>query len=276
MNYYELLGVSKDASPDDIKRAYRRQASKHHPDKGGDTKKFQEIQTAYDTLSDPNKRANYDSPQQGPRANFHNGTGDPGLDEIFRQFGFGGRDPFAHLREQQQRRNKDLRIDLAVPLSETLGDVEKTLNIRKPNGENQNISITVPRGTTSGTTMKYPGLGDNMFNNLPPGNLLVQVHVLEDQGFSVAGLDLVTVLTIDCFEAILGCKKQVTGLDGKIFAIQVPQACQPGTKLKIPGEGLWAFQQDVQGNLYVQVTVNIPTNLSDEHKQILQTITNQR
>ena len=102
MNHYETLGIDRNASPEDVKKAYRRLASKHHPDKGGNTKTFQDIQTAYDTLSDPNKRAQYDTPQ--PQGGIHFNFGHQNIHDIFnQQFGgfhpFGG-DPFAQMRKE--------------------------------------------------------------------------------------------------------------------------------------------------------------------------------
>ena len=99
MNYYQTLGVSKTASADEIKRAYRKLASQHHPDRGGDTARFQEIQSAYDTLSDPEKRQQYDNPQpQHQHFEFNFGAG--GMDEIFSNFFRGQAHPFQHARQQ--------------------------------------------------------------------------------------------------------------------------------------------------------------------------------
>jgi len=275
MNYYEILNIDRSATDADIKKAYRRLAAKHHPDRGGDTKKFQEIQAAYDVLSDPAKRAEYDNPQPGPQHfNFQGGAG---LDEIFRQFGFSfgqGPDPFAGFRQQQQqRRNKDTRIDIGIPLSETLYEQTKTLNIKNQNGSVEQVSITIPRGITHHTVVKYSNLGDNMFNNLPRGDLLVRINIIPNSDFIVQGLDLVKSISIDCFDAILGCKQNVYELDGKLFALQVPAGCQPFTKLKIPGEGLYAFQQDVKGNLYIQVEITMP-KLTAEQIELVRQIKN--
>jgi curved DNA-binding protein len=274
MDYYSILGVNKQATPEEIKKAYRKLASQHHPDKGGDTAKFQEIQTAYDTLSDPNKRAEYDNPHQNIRFEFNQGqnpfAGSPFAD-IFAQFGFGGQ-PF----HQHARRNKDLRVEMPVNLADTLQDQEKMISIQLTNSERQTVNITIPRGITSGSTMKYPGLGDNMFTNLPAGDLLVTFQVLPHPLFTPMGLDLITTLHIDCFEAMLGCEKDVTGLDGRIFRIGVPAGVQHGTKMKLSGEGLWAFKQDVKGSLYAQVNITIPKDLTDNQKDLIRSIQNER
>lgn len=274
MNYYEVLGVIKTASPDEIKQAYRKAASKNHPDKGGDTAKFQQIEEAYRILSDPQKRAEYDNPapQMGP-GGFHFNFGNADLGDIFAQFGFGGPgNPFGRM----QRKNPDIRTEIVLGLQDTLYEQNKTLSIRTANGERQNIDIKIPRGITSGTTIKYPGLGDSIMPNLPKGDFYLTINVAKHPNYHVAGLDLIVGLTIDCFQAILGSEQTIVGLDGKVFSVKTPQGCQNGTKLKITGEGLYAFQQDVKGNLLVQVHIATPTNLSEEHLNLIKTIANQR
>lgn len=278
MDYYATLGIAKTASPDEIKKAYRKLASVHHPDKGGNTAKFQEIEEAYRVLSDPQKRAEFDNPapQMGPgHFNFNFNGNDVNINDIFSQFGF---DPFGRAQpfHQQPRRNKDVRANINVRLEETLVDQFKTLNIRTPEGSQKNVDIRIPRGITGGTTIKYPGLGDTLFGNLAPGDLYINVNVEPNVNYQTIGLDIVSSLTIDCFQAILGSEQTVYGLDGKQFVIQTPQGCQPGTKLKIAGEGLWEFQKDVKGHLFVNISVTVPKDLTEDQKQLIQTIANQR
>jgi len=270
MNYYETLGVPNTASEDELKRAYRKLASQHHPDKGGNTAKFQEIQEAYATLSDPQKRAQYDNPQPqmgGVHFNFNGHN----INDIFSQFGFnpfGGGDPFANFRHQQQR-NKDIRANLSVTLEDTLADREKHLNISTGPGQTQEVTVTIPRGITPQTTIKYPGLGEQVYPNLPKGDLYLTINLMTNWKFQTAGLDLITDLTLDCFQAILGSEQTVVGLDGKQFVIKTPAGCQHGTKLKISGEGLWGFQQDIKGHLFARVNITIPTDLSEEKVSII-------
>jgi curved DNA-binding protein len=275
MNYYEVLGIPKTAESEEIKKAYRRLASKNHPDKGGDTAKFQQVEEAYRILSDPEKRAEYDNPaqQMGPN-HFQFDFGGGNLHDIFSQFGFGPSSPFG--RNTQPRRNSDLRTSINIGLQETLTDHLKILNLRGANNERQNVDIRIPKGITSGTVIKYPGLGDSMFPNLPSGDLLVTVNVLQNPNYQVSGLDLITNLTIDCFQAILGSEQTIVGLDGKTFLIKTPAGCQPNLKLKITGEGLWGFQNDIKGHLFIKVNITIPTDLTDNQKNLIQTIANQR
>ena len=270
MNYYEVLGVPKTASQDEIKKAYRKLASQHHPDRGGDTAKFQEIQSAYDTLGDENKRAAYDNPAPNHQS-FNFNFGPDNLHDIFAQFGFGG-NPFQRVHP---RKNNDIRTTINLELKDTLVDQRKTLLIQS-NNSRKNVDINIPRGITSGTTIRYPGLGDNLFPNIPPGDLYVTLNIIPDPKFMVSGLDIIQTLTIDCFQAILGTEQTVMGLDGKLFNVKIHAGCQPNTKLKIPGEGLWAFQKDVKGNLLIQIQISVPTNLTQEQLNLIKQITTQR
>ena len=270
MNPYEVLGIPKTASSEDIKLAYRRLASQNHPDKGGDTARFQEIQGAYDILSDPVKRAELDNPpSHHQHFNFH--FGPDNINEIFAQFGF-GQHPF---HRQQVRRNQDYRTNILLSLEDILDDTTKNL-ILNAGGQTKTLNIQIPKGITSGTTIKYPALGDKSIANLAPGDLYVTVNISNHSRFQISGLDLITNLTIDCFQAILGCEQTVVALNKKIFNVKIPAGCQPGTKLKISGEGLPAFQKDIKGNLLINITVSIPTNLTDIQKNLLIELQNTR
>ena len=278
MNYYEILGVSESATPDEIKKAYRKLASQHHPDRGGDTAKFQDIQAAYDTLSDVNRRAQYDAQRQGAGVhfNFHGHPGShPDLDEIFQQFGFQfGGDPFANFRQhaQKPRRNKDLRISVTIPLANTLTNQKKLINIQTTKGTAENVEVEFPRGIHDGSVIKYPGLGDNFFDSLPRGDLLIHVSVLPDARFSVQGLDLVTELPLDCLTAITGGEIIVTGIDGSEFAISVPAGTQNGTGFRITGQGLWQINHSTRGNLIVKIIITVPTDLTPEQVDMVRRI----
>ena len=138
-NYYQTLGVNENANPDEIKKAYRRLAAQHHPDKGGDTAKFQQIQKAYETIGDQSRRAQYDAERRGHggfrfNVNGQDFGGHPGMDDIFRNFGFSfgpggfgpGQDPFAQFR--QPRRSKDIRVELHIDLEDTLQARTQTLS----------------------------------------------------------------------------------------------------------------------------------------------------
>jgi DnaJ-class molecular chaperone len=271
-NAYETLGVPNGASNEEIKKAYRRLASAHHPDKGGDTGKFQEIQSAYETLTDPVKRQQHDNPNPfhghpgGGGFEFHFGGG-AGPEDIFAQFfnqGFAG-NPFQ--RQHQQRRNKDLRININVTLAETLAEQRKSVSVMTTKGERFTVDVNIPKGVNNGTTIKYSGMGDNMFETLTRGDLYVIINIQHDARFEIHGTNLVTNLTIDSIEAMLGCDKVVQSVDDKEYSIKIPQGCQYGTKFGLQGQGLYQMNTEYRGDLIVNVNVRTPT-LSQEQLNI--------
>lgn len=271
MSHYDTLGVAKTATPDEIKKAYRKLASQHHPDKGGDTAMFQQVEEAYRILSDPRQRQQYDMEQQGGARSFRfsGGGSDFDINDLFGQFGFGGASPFG---QRQPRRNKDLRIELVVELQDTLQEHTKTVSVQTTNGQRQTLEVTIPRGISPGASMKYPGLGDNFFTSLPRGDLYVNFHVVPNPQFQVYDIDIITKIEINCFDAITGGETEVTGLDGKTFLITIPPGTQPGTKLRIKGEGLYVLNQNHRGNLIVEIRISIPTNLTQSQIDLVKAI----
>ena len=278
MTYYETLGVPETATADEIKRAYRKLASQHHPDKGGDTKKFQEIQTAYDTLGDDGKRRQYDMQQNGvggQQFHFHTGgMNNPDISEIFRSFGFGGANPFEFHQRPQQRRNKDLRIEIPVPLVTTLEQQTKTVQVKTTNGENTTVEVKIPRGITNGTSIRYSGLGDNLFNTIPRGDLYVQINVHNADNFVVNGVDLYTTISVNCLLATVGGTVTVDSLDGKTFELTLPAGTQPGMKFRLAGQGLYVLNSTHRGDLYVELALTVPQNLLQEQLDLVRSILN--
>lgn len=263
MDYYSILGVPKGASDDDIKKAYRKLAMKHHPDRGGDQNEFQKVQEAYSTLSDPQKRSQYDNPQpQG--FEFHFGPGGNPFDDIFAQFGFS---PFGNPR-QQQRRNKDLRVELVLDLASTLSDQVKTISVQTTKGERQTVQVNIPRGVRNGHSMRYGGLGDNMFETLQRGDLYVHFVVRDDPRYHVENNDLVYPCQINCLDAMTGIDIDVPSLDNKFFKIAVPAGTNPNTRLRIPGNGLYYLNTNNRGNLIVEISITVPA-VSDAHAKDL-------
>ena len=270
-NAYETLGVPNGASEEEVKKAYRKLASKHHPDRGGDTAKFQEIQTAYDTLSDPEKRHQHDNPSpfggpnggNGSHFEFHFGGGNP--HDIFEQFfrqaqggsPFGGANPF-NQRHAQPRRNKDLRVQLTINLSETLVTQRKTISVQTTKGDRFNIDVEVPRGITSGTTIKYSNLGDNMFDTLTRGDLYVIINVINNSNCDLQGINLIKHIEVDAIDAMLGADAVVQGIDGREFSIRIPPGCKHHMKFGLSGQGLYQMNTNTRGDLIVVVEVTIP------------------
>ena len=279
MTHYDTLGVSESASPDEIKKAYRKLANQHHPDKGGDTNKFQQIQSAYETLSNEQTRAQYDVERRsggGFRFSVNGqdfgGGIPPEMEDMLRNFGFAfghgftnNADPFNVFR--QPRRNKDLQIEIVVSLASTLDEQVKIINVRTSNGETYPVEVRIPRGVRPSSTVKYSGLGDNFFASLPRGDLYVKINIEGNSEFGVDNYDLHKTLEIDCIKAMLGGVCSITGLDGRLFEVNVPTGTQPGTILRIANQGLYVMNQNVRGSLLIHVKITIPTNLTIEQQQ---------
>jgi curved DNA-binding protein len=282
MTHYEKLGVGESASQDEIKKAYRKLASQHHPDKGGDTAKFQEIEAAYRTLSDPAQREQYDHQRRNPGGNFHfNGPdmhgGMPGgMEDLFRNFGFNfnGHDPFAQFRQHQQpRRNKDLQVQVPISLAETVNDKSITLSVQTTKGTRENVEITIPRGATHGTQIKYPNLGDNFFDGLARGDLYVQVVLHPHPNFEVHNdVDVVMMHSIDCLTAMTGGDIEVTNFEGTKLVVRVPAGIQPGQTLRVKDQGIWVIHGSTRGNLLVKIQITVPKNLSAEQLELVNKI----
>lgn len=277
MTHYDTLGVGESANADEIKKAYRKLASQHHPDKGGDTAKFQEIQTAYDILSNQQKREQYDLERAGGgfrQFNFRGGGAHPDIEAIFKNFGFAGMDPFEHMRQPQPRRNKDLRVELNLSLAETLAAQTKTISVQTTTGHRETVEVQIPRGVTTGMQIKYAGLGDNLFESLARGDLFVQIVVADSANFKLNGIDLYSKLSVNCLLAITGGTATITGLDGTVFELTVQPGTQPGTKFRVGGQGLYQLNSERRGDLYVTMEVTVPKNLTPEQLEIVQNLNN--
>jgi curved DNA-binding protein len=271
IDYYKTLGVERTASVEEIKKAYRKLASQHHPDRGGDTKKFQEIQAAYDTLSDTEKRSSYDNPPQNTN-NFHfHGDFPGGLNDFFAQFVNSGH-PFDIFQRAQQRQNqnKHLNIKTSITLEDAFNGKDLIADLKLPSGKTQFIEIKIPPGISHGTILRLSGMGDDSIPNLPRGDILLTVEVLPHQEFQRHGNDLLKHLTISAIDAMLGKKIEITTVNNKKLEVTINPGTQPGQMLAIPGYGMPNIKNNsITGKLILQINITIPTNLSDIQKQKL-------
>jgi DnaJ-class molecular chaperone len=266
MDYYSTLGLKRGASDTDIKKAYRSMAMKHHPDRGGDEKKFKEISQAYEYLTDPQKKSVIDmggdpNQQQGFHGQgggpfeFHFGSGN--FEDVFSQFGFG----------RQQPRNKSFNINVEITLEEVLTGKEINAEVGIPGGKKKIINIEVPAGIEHGQQIRYQGMGDNSVPSARPGDLLVNVFVRPHPTFRREGDSLIVEKTISVWEALLGVSVEIFTLDKKNLNITIPSGTQPDTVLSCRGEGLPNMRSKQRGNLLVKIKVSIPRNLSIEQMQ---------
>lgn len=270
-DYYQTLGIDRSASPEDIKRAFRKQASIHHPDKGGDTKKFQEIQAAYDTLSDPEKKMAYDNPQ--PQFQQFGGM-PPGFEEMFSQaFGGFNNHPFRDIFGRRAQKNKNLTLQTQILLEDAFNGKDITFSIKLPSGREQICEIKIPRGIQDGTTLRLAGMGDDTFANLPRGDVHLTVHISPHSVFHRQGDDLITKLEVDALSAIVGRSFTVETLDKRLLEIKVKPGTQHGTLMAAAGYGMPNVQDNrFVGRLLIQIDIKVPTNLTEEQIEIIKGI----
>jgi curved DNA-binding protein len=271
MDYYTTLGLKRGASQEEIKKAYRSLAMKHHPDRGGDEKKFKDISAAYDILSDPQKKQMFDSGidpnaqhsggfQQGP-FEFHFGGG--GFEDVFNQFGFG----FGNQR--RPARNKSFNVNVMITLEDVINGKEVSAEIGLPSGERKFITINIPVGVENGQNIRYQGMGDHSIRDVPPGDLIVNIIVEPHYKFHREGDNLIYNHSISVWDALLGGSIRIETLDKKTVDVTIPAGTQPDTVLSCRNEGLPNVRTKRKGNLLIRVTVDIPKNLSEEQKSAI-------
>jgi len=263
MDHYQTLGVGRDADASAIKKAYRKLASKHHPDKGGNPEEFKRVQEAYDTLSDPQKRSQYDNPNP-----FEGFGGDP----------FGGGNPFGDIfkdifggRHRQREQNFDAQTDIVLPLEEVYNGSTQRINV----GTGM-IDIKIPKGVQEGTRFTLHGKGPQQDPNLPPGNLFVRVRYQPHREFAKNGNDLIGIIQIDYFDALVGANIDVRHISGRMLSVTIPALTEPNSRLKLRGEGFTDPRNSIVGDFLLQVEVIPPDSLSHEHANLIQRIKQER
>jgi len=259
MEHYKTLGVDRNASPDDIKKAYRKLAGQHHPDKGGDTAMFQKIQNAYETLSDPQKKQEYDNPnpfgQGGGPGGFHFTTGGGGFNmhfnDIFGQM-FGGQrgSPFGHQFQQT------FKTTIWISLDQVYNGGEQLLQIQGQGGP-QTIKVEIPKGVENGAQLRYDGL-------IAGGVLIVEFRVHVHPRFDRAGQDLVSTHRISVLDLIVGTSFDFITISGRSFEVQVKPGTQPDTTLRISGQGLPHMNEQGNGDQLILLKPYIPDKIDNK------------
>ncbi|MGC9387242.1 MAG: DnaJ C-terminal domain-containing protein [Hydrogenovibrio sp.] len=293
-DYYQILGVERDAAEADIKKAYRKLAAKHHPDKpSGDETKFKEINEAYEVLGDAEKRRMYD--QLG--ANYHNGQNfqpPPGFEGMFgggggfggaggqaggfsdffeSMFGggFGGQGGFSQQGRQFQQKGDDQVVKVLVTLEEAVKGAEKSLTLQMPNPNQfgqvshqpKQLKVKIPAGVKQGSRIRLSGQGAPGFGGGPNGDLYLEVDLQNHPLYKVDGDDIILNLPLTPWEAALGTKVEVPTLKGKVN-MNIPAGTQSGAKLRLKERGLG--KGDKTGNQYIQVQIHTPPAESDDAK----------
>lgn len=265
MDHYSTLGVGKNATPDDIKKSYRKLASKHHPDKGGDTAIFQQIQTAYDTLVDPNKRQQYDNPM--PQGFTQTGSGQmpPGFEHIFSQMFGGGNpfDPFAQHRQQPQQ--QVFRTTINISLEQAYYGGEQILKLQTPTNVHA-ITIQIPKGIQNGNQMRIDKVMDG-------ASLVVDFKVENHLKYDRQGNDLICNHPISVLDLIIGTSFEFVTLSGKTLEVTVKPKTQPYIQLKLAGQGMPIHNTTRYGDQIILLKSFMP-DIIDE--QIINSINQQK
>ena len=272
MDYYNILGVNRNATDTELKKAYKKASMQHHPDRGGDESKFKEINEAYTALKDPEKRQMYDQfgttdPQQagGFTSQHFNGGGFNGafdINDLMRQFGFGAR---------QQMKNQDITIGCNINIAEVFTGKNVLATYRLNNGREQTVDIKIPVGVRNGDKVRYTGMGQHDIRQIPPGDLYVQVVINSTNEFEVNGLDLITNKRVNVLKLITGTYVTITVPGGSKVNLNIPGGTQSNTVLKITGKGL-PNRQGNPGNILVRIIGQTPTGLTDADKHLIEQI----
>lgn len=328
-DYYEVLEINKSASESDIKKAYRKQSKKYHPDVNPDGEEtFKEVAEAYETLSNKEKKEGYDAYGHGGQQ----GGGGFNMDDIFSQF---GGDPF---NRQRQRRGQDLILNVKISLEEAFhgstkkfrykrnvkcgtcdgvgGKSEKTCTTCQGQGHifhhqqtqlgvmrqmvtcnacggtgkvvedpcsNCNsqgveikielIEVKIPHGINEGEALQYVGMGHSIKNGTP-GNLMVRVMIFNHKDFVRNGSDLRYQLKLKYTDLVLGTKMEVPTIEGKNIKVTIPPYSKPGDTLRIMNKGIKVKGSEIRGDMMIIVDIEIPTNISDEERELLEKIKN--
>ena len=301
IDYYKILGVDKNASQDDVKKAFRKLARKYHPDLNPNDPsakdKFQEINEANEVLSDPEKRKKYDEYgehwkhadefEAQKKARQHAGAGGGGFSGFGGDGGsywyssdgegFSGGDAggfsdffesmFGHRggggRGGSGFRGQDFNAELHLSLRDAAQTHKQVLNV---NGKQ--VRITIPAGVADGQVIKLKGYGGEGGNGGPAGDLYITFRIAEDPVFKRLGDDLYVDVEVDLYTAVLGGEKVVDTLEGKV-KLKIKPETQNGTKVRLKGKGFPIYKKEGQfGDLIVTYSVKIPTSLTDRQKEL--------
>ncbi|WP_337872805.1 J domain-containing protein [Ignavibacterium sp.] len=300
-DYYKILSVDKNATQEEIKRAYRKLAMKYHPDRNTGDKsaeeKFKEITEANEVLSDPEKRKKYDTLGANWKQYEHAGHG---FDDFFTQFGgaqsgggrtynfsgnlgdlFGNLGGFSDFFEsffgsrgrrqqggftthdftQQSDSGIDLEADLNITLEEAFSGGERIINV-----DGKKVKIKINPGTKDGQKLRLRGLGRSKTSSSQRGDLYLNIHILQHPFYEIKDSSLYYNLDIDLYTAVLGGKEYIKTLDGKTISINIPEGADSGSILRLKNLGMQ--KESGRGDLFVRINVTVPKNLSEEEKQL--------
>lgn len=247
MNYYATLGVSNTASQDDIKIAFKKLALEHHPDRGGDEKKFAQISEAYDTLKDVAKRKEYDDPKvfsYNSKTDF-----DSWLNKEFYY--------------RTGRRNQNIKITYTISFAEQFTGKHTDLSYQLPSGKTKTVSIKIPKGIAQGQNLTFSNLGDNSNPYVESGALILSIKVKSMPNWQREGNDVRTSIKVNVLDLILGTKVSLSTPIGKEFVLNIKPGTKPNTVLSIPEYGIPHLSTGICGNVLVKIEGEVPLITED-------------
>jgi curved DNA-binding protein len=294
-DYYAILGVPRDAKAEDIKKAFRKLARKHHPDVAKDKKvaeeKFKEINEAYEVLGDPEKRGKYDrlgmdwqhegaAPPTGRGAAAHEfNFGGTGFSDFFEQYfsgasryGFPGGMHGGPQSRGGRYRGNDIEGDILVTLEEAMHGALRpvTLQMNDPQTgrvETHTFQVRIPPGVTNSKRIRVPGQGEPCIGSGEAGDLYLRVRHAAHPDFTTQGSDVFHELDIAPWEAVLGADITVPTLDGSV-KLRIPPGSENGQQLRVRGRGLPKGKSGERGDFHVVVNIEVPTKLADEERAL--------
>ena len=297
IDYYKILGVDKNATADDIKKAYRKQARKLHPDLNPNDqeahKKFQELNEANEVLSDPEKRKKYDkygenwqhgeeyekarqqyeqqsrrqeqwqNPQEGQTFYTEGNFSDTDFSDFFHSMFGSGFSQRQGGHASRKYKGGDYSAELKLTLEQAFKTHQQVLTI-----DGKNIRITIPAGVANGQKIKLKGYGQPGVNGGPNGDLFITFTVEDTPQLKRLGDDLYTDATVDLYTAVLGGEITINTLSGQL-KMKLKPGTQPNSKLRLKGKGFSVYKKEEHfGDLYVTVKVQIPENLSQQEIEL--------
>lgn len=303
-DYYKTLGVSKNATAEEIKKAYRKMARENHPDAGGDEEKFKDINEAYEVLSDEKKRQLYDQYGSADQSRIPYGWGGgPGgatvninFDDLFGgasswgdilerlrrgegafgtdwDFRGGGAQGFGGFGQQMNRptKGKDATVNMEVTFDEAFKGTTKRVSLRIPGlDEKTELDVKVPAGATDGGRLRFKGKGVPGQNGGAPGDLLIVTKIAPHPQFSRKGADVLTTVQLNVAQAALGDSIVVDAPDGTKVRVKVPAGTQNGAVLSVKGKGAPRVKGSGNGDLKITLDIPVPTGMNDGQRKAME------
>jgi len=297
-DYYEILGVSRDATEEEIKKAYRRLALKYHPDRNpGDKQaeeRFKEINEAYAVLSDKEKRKHYDTYGM---TDFHKRYTEEdifrgfNIGDLFRDLGFGGTDIFSIIfgrerqaqgkrrfydfnfgdfitREQRPEGGLDIHYELEIPFMDAVKGAEKRISFVR-DGKTEEVNVKIPVGVSTGTKLRLQGKGNRNPYTGEAGDLYLTIKVGEHPVFKREGYDIFVKKNIKLTDAILGSVVEIPSIFGP-KKVKIPPGVQSHSKMRLKGLGISDPKRNINGDQYVEIIVDIPKKLTEKQRKLVE------